>query len=609
MKKFFRFRKILACSLTIAIMSSYVFTGCSKEDSNNNTQTEESKESNQKENSTKKDAKQVQAEFDEYMDELFIEEMSISSVSTHFSLENPEAYGITFEEASWGEPITIESIESDYKEQKEILDKLETFDKSLLTEEQQLTYETLYNYLENSYSFKDNYLLDEIFSPINGAHAEIPIIFSEYDFFTKDDIDDYLTLIETIDDYINNLLEYEKIRAEKGYFLTDDSADQVIEQCKDFIAPEENCLVSIFSEKLDNFGVTAEEKTAYMDRLNSAINDSLIPGYENIIATLEDLKGSRSTELGLSEFEGGAEYYENLIRSLTGSDKSVEELIDCVDQSLADNLSLVYRLLMENPELYDEYMDYAYPDEDPESTILMQIEQAKKYFPEIGDIPFEVKSVPVSLESTMSPAFYLIPPIDNKDKNMIYINHSEEYEQMNLFTTIAHEGVPGHMYQCYYFANTNPDPIRNVLSFGGYNEGWATYVEQYAYEFAGMSTPLAKLAYANDQYSFGLYSRVDLGIHYEGWDVDDVNNFLGKHGMNDIELAKELYDTMIDEPAVYLQYFIGCLEIIELRDKAEEELDSFDEIEFHKFFLEIGPTYFDIIEDELDQWIEKENSI
>lgn len=592
------YKKIISCFLICVMVSSLCFSGCSKN---------KEKENNAENKNTASDI--ANKEFDNYMKELFINEMSDNSVSTHFSLEKPETYGISFEEATWGEPLSLDSIDEIYKEQEDILEKLKTFDRDNLSNSQQITYDTLKSYLENSYAAKDYYLFDEIFSPMGGIQSQIPIIFSEYDFFDAGDIEDYIHLMDTVDDYINGYLEYEKNRADKGYFLTDTSADTVIEQCNDFIAPDENCLISIFSDKLDDFGIQATEKETYMKRFETAIDENLIPAYQNIISTLEELKGSRSTKLGLSEFDNGKEYYQLLVRNYTGSDKTVEEMINFVEESMANSISMAYILLEKDPDLYDEYLEFEYPLTDPEATIEMQIKNAKKYFPEVGEIPYEVKDVPKSLESTMNPAFYLVPPIDNKNKNMIYINHSEEYKEMNLFTTLAHEGVPGHMYQCYYFSNTNPDPIRTVMSFGGYTEGWATYVESYAYKIAGMSSSMANLAYSYEQYNFSIYCRVDLGIHYEGWDVDDINEFLGIYGIYDDTLAIQLYDLLIDDPAVYLQYYVGALEFFELYEKAQKEVNDFDLIEFHKFLLEIGPTYFDIISDEMDEWIDSQNSI
>jgi len=603
MKKHNLFRKLSAIFLIFALTSSMLFTGCKKNDNG-----EDNKENDAKEESIdSKDAAKVQEEFDAYAKELFIMEMSEDYVSTRFSLENPEEYGIVFEEATWGEPVSIESIEEDYKLQKEILDKLDTFDYDLLTDEQKLTFDTIQKYIENSYAAKDYYLLEEVFSPMNGIQSQIPVIFSEFDFFDDEDIDDYIHLMETIDEYINPMLEFEKTRAKEGYFLTDTNADTVIEQCQSFIEGDENCLISIFEDKLEAYGITGDKKTEYVKRFETAINENLVPAYENIIETLSDLKGSRKTELGLSEFTDGKEYYELLVRDYTGSEKNVEELIEATEEDLSDTLSIVVNLIEQDPDIYDKFESFKYPTLEPQTAILLDIEKAEKYFPKTDEIPFVVKDVPESLESTMSPAFYLVPPIDNKDKNMIYINHSEEYESMNLFSTLAHEGVPGHMYQHYYFASTNPDPIRNVMHFGGYSEGWATYVEYYSYLFAGMNKKLASFTFANDRYSFALYSRIDMGIHYEGWDIEEVEYYLGVFGIYDEELVNELYYTLIDDPGVYLQYYIGCLEFLELKDKAEKKVEDFDEIEFHKFLLETGPTFFEIIDERMDAWIKEQN--
>ncbi len=593
-------KKFLALTLVSLMFISALLGGCEKKTSDNPTK--------DKPITNEQNLDETRSAFDNYMKELFVEEMSADSVTTHFNLENPEAYGISFDEASWGEPITTELVENSYKEQKKILDRLEEFDYSQLSAEQKLTYDTLYTYLNDSYSARDYYLFEELFSPIGGTQSSIPIIFSEYDFFTDKDIEDYLTLLETIDDYVNSLLEYECVRAENGYFLTESSVDTVVEQCEDFIYAEENCLVSIFSDKLDEYGVSESDKATYMSRFNSAIESSLIPAYENIIDTLTELKGCRETPLGLSAFKDGKEYYEALVRSYTGSDESVEDLIEMVEESMSDDINLVYKLLLKNENLYDEFDTYVYPDKEPKYTILEHIELAKEYFPETKAIPFEVKSVPKSLEASMNPAFYLVPPVDNPNKNMIYINYSEDYESMNLYTTLAHEGVPGHLYQCYYFASTNPDPIRNVVNIGGYSEGWATYIEYYAYLFAGMDDNLAEFAAANDRYNLAIYCRIDMGIHYEGWDTSDVYDYLGSCGIEDEKLANTLYETLVDDPAVYLQYYIGYLEFNELLEEALNEVEDFDIVEFHRFILETGPTYFEIIEEQLKNWIDAQNS-
>lgn len=156
------------------------------------------------------------------------------------------------------------------------------------------------------------------------------------------------------------------------------------------------------------------------------------------------------------------------------------------------------------------------------------------------------------MEKLESPAYYLIPAIDDWQKNSIYINRNPEYDSMDLFTTLSHEGFPGHLYQNTYERSLQLSPIRYLLGWNGYSEGWATYVElQYGYSLGLEDPALAKVLSANASFSEGIYTRVDLGIHYEGWDVNDVSTFLGSLGLQDKTLAQDLFDTIAPDPASY----------------------------------------------------------
>src|SRR5699024_8380814 len=89
-----------------------------------------------------------------------------------------------------------------------------------------------------------------------------------------------------------------------------------------------------------------------------------------------------------------------------------------------------------------------------------------------------------SMEDYLSPAFYLTPPLDTGSPNVIYINRSGRNPNLELFTTLAHEGFPGHLYQTVYFASCRPSDIRYLINCSGYVEGWATYIESYAFQYA-----------------------------------------------------------------------------------------------------------------------------
>ncbi len=617
------------CKQIIAILLVLIIsvTGCA-DNSRNQQKSQSTRTEATKKNETKKDKNKKynydfsiyedgrtfsdeqlseQSEFETFLHEIFVEEMSQNTITTHFSIEHPENYGIEDFEATWGEISDLVGDEA-ATEINGILDALVEFDYDALTYEQQLMYDILKGYLETELAGSEYPLFDSAFSPISGLQGELPIIFSEYDFLSKDDIDDYITLLNASYNYIEQLCDYEVYRMEQGYTLTEESLDDVIAQCKEFVEEEPNCLRPVFEEKLNQFGsLTEEEKSQYMTAFDNGMSETLLPAYNLIIDTLTQIKEQEQSEHGLCNYENGSEYYEYLVRHNTGSARTVDELYQMMEEEI-DRCSMgISTLFIANSNLYEDMMNYEYSTDDPEEMLEILISALEEDFPSAVNDEYTLNYVPESLESMMSPAFYLVPPIDNPKRNVIYINQSEEYAAMELFPTVAHEGFPGHMYQMNYFYSLEPHYFRSLLSFNGYSEGWAQYIETcYSYQYAGMSSSFAKASEYNASFSFALYCMVDIGVNYYGWDYEDTAEFLSQYIGENEEAVAEIYNTMIDEPTVYLRYYVGYLEILSLREEAEEILDSgFDIREFHRFLLEIGPCQYDVIENRMESWMDR----
>lgn len=503
------------CKQIIAILLVLIIsvTGCA-DNSRNQQKSQSTRTEATKKNETKKDKNKKynydfsiyedgrtfsdeqlseQSEFETFLHEIFVEEMSQNTITTHFSIEHPENYGIEDFEATWGEISDLVGDEA-ATEINGILDALVEFDYDALTYEQQLMYDILKGYLETELAGSEYPLFDSAFSPISGLQGELPIIFSEYDFLSKDDIDDYITLLNASYNYIEQLCDYEVYRMEQGYTLTEESLDDVIAQCKEFVEEEPNCLRPVFEEKLNQFGsLTEEEKSQYMTAFDNGMSETLLPAYNLIIDTLTQIKEQEQSEHGLCNYENGSEYYEYLVRHNTGSARTVDELYQMMEEEI-DRCSMgISTLFIANSNLYEDMMNYEYSTDDPEEMLEILISALEEDFPSAVNDEYTLNYVPESLESMMSPAFYLVPPIDNPKRNVIYINQSEEYAAMELFPTVAHEGFPGHMYQMNYFYSLEPHYFRSLLSFNGYSEGWAQYIETcYSYQYAGMSSSFAK---------------------------------------------------------------------------------------------------------------------
>ena len=219
-------------------------------------------------------------------------------------------------------------------------------------------------------------------------------------------------------------------------------------------------------------------------------------------------------------------------------------------------------------------------------------------FPEPPDTVLEVKYVAAEMEEHLSPAFYMIPAIDNTQENVIYINQAHMGNDLTLFTTLAHEGYPGHLYQTIYYENTDPDPIRSMMDFGGYVEGWATYAEMASYYLTPLSKEQATLLQKNSSIILALYALADMGIHYEGWSRMDTVAFFKTYGITDAQTVEDIYELIIGSPGNYLKYYIGYVEFLELKKQwAEETGEEFSQKEFHEAVLGVGPAPFGVVED------------
>ena len=606
MKKKLYLTKLVALSLTVVISFSACHNSRFDRDNNDgtNSSTEATGESQTTEKNYTDEEKAVQEAFDKYLDEEYRDTLSYSLVSTHFELANPEDFGITEYESIWGDVTFGDEEEEDTSE--EDLKELKSYDYNSLTYEQQLTYDTIIASYENSENLNKYYYFQEAFSPSSGAQFELPLILSEYALYDEDDVKDYLKVLETCDDYMNSLIEYEKWRASKGYALTDSAIDEVIEQCNDILSSKEPAFVAAISENIDNCDfLTKDAKASYKTTIKQLATENFTPAYEKLVKELKSLKGSKTTAGGLCNYDNGTKYYEALVREYTGSDKTLDEMIKVVESSIYNNAvraSLLYSKDSELPNKLSEPLEYIKTE--PEEILSYLTDMLRTNFPAPATTNYELKYVAESLQSSSNPAFYIIPPYDNSDRNIIYVNPSEEYKDMDLLPLLAHEGLPGHMYQNTYFLSLNPHPVRTLFSFKGYAEGWAKYVEHYSYQWSGLDENVAEMLAINDQFGFGIHSRVDLGVNYEGWSISDVEEFLDMY-LGDTTLASELYELSINDPGIYLQYFVGELELVELYDEAKELLDDdFSEKEFHEFFLSVGPTYYDIIHERMLIWID-----
>lgn len=543
------------------------------------------------------------AKFEKYTEQIFEKEVSSNTLTLHYSLAHPEKQGIQVSP-------TLGTIETDPKKIQQTCQEyehaLKEFSYSKLSRQNQITLDTLLLTFHRQSSFEDYYLLEEYLSPSLGIQAQLPILLAEYAFYDKQDISDYLHLLTTVEPYFQSILEFEQKKSSAGYFMSDATLDRILEQCRTFIAvPDENYMLDIFSHKLEEFGGLSEEDQKQLNALHKElILKQLIPAYETLINGLEALRGTGKNDQGLAHFSNGQNYYLYLLQSETGSYVPVEKMEQRLSQQLMDDSHTISLMLREQPSLLTKLMGNAdLPALEPEDILQALQEKMDNDFPSLSEPAYQVRYVHASMEEYLSPAFYLTPPLDTGSPNVIYINNGSVRTNLELFTTLAHEGFPGHLYQTVYFESQNPPHIRSLFSPGGYVEGWATYIESYAYSYAAsfLDDPAAEdltaLAWLNRSVNLAIYSLLDIGIHYRGWDETKAASFLGAFGMRDSSAVKEIYQYIVETPGNYLQYYWGYLSFLDLKASCEQkEGDDFSLKAFHKRILEIGPVPFPVLE-------------
>ena len=534
--------------------------------------------------------------FEGYTQEIFCSEVSSNTINLHYTLKSPEDYGITDHEVSLG---SFESDPDMIKASAENMrQSLQGFSYEGLDLQNRITFDILEYQAKAAEKNADYLLYEEPLGLVSGVQTQFPVVLSEYRFYDRQDVETYLELLEMTGEYFDSLVKFEREKADAGLFMADHALDTVLEQCRAFLdMGDGNYLYSTFADRIgDVKELTEEEKSDYIQDNALAVSDYVFPAYEKLISSMEELRGSGVNERGLVNLPDGKEYYELVVQQSTGSDRTVEEMEDLTRRQITEDLEAMEQVLGITAE--EAQQAAASMAQDSAGFILSKLQEGiKEAFPEAPDTALEVKYVPEQMEEHLSPAFYMIPAIDNTEENVIYINRAHMNDDLTLFTTLAHEGYPGHLYQTIYYENTDPAPIRSVMDFGGYVEGWATYAEMGSYYLTPLSKEQAVLLQKNSSIILGLYALADMGIHYEGWSRMDTVSFFSNYGITDAETIGRIYDLIIGSPGNYLKYYIGYVEFLELKkDWAEEKGAGSSQKEFHEAVLEVGPAPFDIVE-------------
>lgn len=536
--------------------------------------------------------------FSEFCTTLFREEMKSNTMNLHFTLKDPKAAGIDSYEITLGS-LSGDSPHNQARQLKKLSEELKKYSHRSLKGKDRLTCRLLSDYISRQQNLAAYPYYDEPLTPSGGVTSQLPVLLAEYTFRNTRDIKDYLGLLSQMDTYFLGILDYEQKKADAGLFMSDEACLKVIEGCEVFTEhPDDNFLIDTFSNRLNAMdGLTDTQKNAYLKQHSKVLSDHVIPAYSQMIKELTMLLGRGHNNWGLCNFPEGKAYYEAVVSADTGCDDSVEDLFSQIAKARREDLTFCQNLLEKNPKLASQSPkpDAALKEENAMISRLQK--EILTDFPAPPQTEVEICHVDPALSEYLAPAFYITAPIDDISHNRIYINDAKNNTDIYYFTTLAHEGYPGHLYQTICTSSYGAPEVLSLLNYPGYTEGWATYTEMQSFYYAGLDPDLASLLQHNQAATLSLYATADIGIHYFGWEKEKNAAFWSEYGVDDTATVKRITDLILEEPGNYLKYYVGYLKFRQMREQFALENKSFSVSAFHEAILRTGPSPFSVLEE------------
>ena len=536
--------------------------------------------------------------FSEFCTTLFREEMKSNTMNLHFTLKDPKAAGIDSYEITLGS-LSGDSPHNQARQLKKLSEELKKYSHRSLKGKDRLTCRLLSDYISRQQNLAAYPYYDEPLTPSSGVTSQLPVLLAEYTFRNTRDIKDYLGLLSQMDTYFLGILDYEQKKADAGLFMSDEACLKVIEGCEVFTEhPDDNFLIDTFSNRLNAMdGLTDTQKNAYLKQHSKVLSDHVLPAYSQMIKGLTMLLGRGHNNWGLCNFPEGKAYYEAVVSADTGCDDSVEDLFSQIAKARREDLTFCQNLLEKNPKLASQSPkpDAALKEENAMLSRLQK--EILTDFPAPPQTEVEICHVDPALSEYLAPAFYITAPIDDISHNRIYINDAKNDTDIYYFTTLAHEGYPGHLYQTICTSSYGAPEVLSLLNYPGYTEGWATYTEMQAFYYAGLDPDLASLLQHNQAATLSLYATADIGIHYFGWEKEKNAAFWREYGVDNTATVKRITDLILEEPGNYLKYYVGYLKFRQMREQLALENKSFSVSAFHEAILRTGPSPFSVLEE------------
>ncbi len=292
--------------------------------------------------------------FSTYTSRLFRQELAQDTITLHYTLSDPEAYGFKNMSASLGD-FTYASFQKRIQDLKDQQVSLQNFLDQDLSEQDAMTAELLDWWLTGQIEMEDFYYFQEPLGPTLGVQAQLPVLLAEFAFRKEADVDLYLDLLKQLPDYFAQIIDFEREKASHGMFLNGESLDQILAQCNAMLTVDDHhFLITSFSDRLrDCSFVSDSHRTAYEIRNRQIINDCVVPAYQSLITSLGQLRSTQNQALGLYHTPGGLSYFEHLLKYTVGTDLTISQISRLLDDQMETDYETVYAAIEEGIDLLE----------------------------------------------------------------------------------------------------------------------------------------------------------------------------------------------------------------------------------------------------------------
>ena len=551
-------------------------------------------------------------EFDEFLEQTFIDSMNSDYMNMHFGVIDYRSFNID------KPPVDLGEVKYGFDQENhdfflDQLKQLQEFDYDSLSYRQQYDYEaleySLYETLADQYYYRYNFLLSA------GTCIPENIInnFVDYTFYDKESVDDYITCLEDIDRFFDDVLKYTEEQYKDGLPLLNSWIDYTVDACNGAAnKKEDNEFIISFDKRVDELEFLSDaEKASYKQKNKKIVLDEVIPAFEKISKEIEKYR-NKAKDDDYFLYKLNKDYAELTYILNSSTNKDIESLFQDLKDTLAyleaEYVTCVYD--EKSLEAFYEGYDGGYNLSLVGKQCLDYLkDNLKEYYPDLGEVEYTVEQLDPDTAPASTVAYYWPSPIDDFNQNIIRTNPNNMEEGYSTYSTLSHEGFPGHLYQHVFYQKTNPHNFRRTIGFMGYTEGWAINAQYFAMQFSGIADHYAAASlFTEDTYYFYVYSIIDMGVNYFQWKAKDIIKYFENESILftfDEASAKEMINVVLKYPGTYIPYGVGYSNFLALEQKAKDALSvKFDYVTYHETLMKNGPLPFNILEKAVDEYIE-----